>query len=379
MSMKLGSKPVLVVSSPRIAKEVLKTQDLVFCSRPKLLGHYKLSYNGSDIAYMPYSDSWRELRKICVLHLLSSKQVQSFRPIREDEVFCMIKNLSVRANSGEVANLSLIVVALTSTLICRTAFGKMSDEGSGQLRFHKLLTRSQAMKAGFFLSDYIPSLSWVDKLTGMISRLDKIYKDLDEFYQELIDEHLDPNRPKSLNPDLLDLLIQLKEENSYTSAATIIAAMTALIENPTIMRKLQSEIREVIGEKGKVTEDDLPKLSYLKAVIKETLRLYPPAPLLLPRETLEKCNIEEYIIPAKTLVYINAWAIARDPEHWEHPNEFVPERFFNTKVDIFGQDFQVIPFGAGRRGCPGIMMGLTTVELVLANLVYTFDWDLPAG
>ncbi|KAL0362835.1 UNVERIFIED_CONTAM: cytochrome [Sesamum calycinum] len=350
---------------------------------------------------MPYSDSWRELRKICVLHLLSSKQVQSFRPIREDEVFCMIKNLSVRANSGEVANLSLIVVALTSTLICRTAFGKMSDEGSGQLRFHKLLTRSQAMKAGFFLSDYIPSLSWVDKLTGMISRLDKIYKDLDEFYQELIDEHLDPNRPKSLNPDLLDLLIQLKEENSCsihltwnhikailmdifsagtdTSAATIIAAMTALIENPTIMRKLQSEIREVIGEKGKVTEDDLPKLSYLKAVIKETLRLYPPAPLLLPRETLEKCNIEEYIVPAKTLVYINAWAIARDPEHWEHPNEFVPERFFNTKVDIFGQDFQVIPFGAGRRGCPGIMMGLTTVELVLANLVYTFDWDLPAG
>ncbi|KAK4398532.1 cytochrome [Sesamum angolense] len=322
MSMNLGSKPVLVVSSPRIAKEVLKTQDLVFCSRPKLLGHYKLSYNGSDIVYMPYSDSWRELRKICVLHLLSSKQVQSFQPIREDEVFRMIKNLSVRANSGEVANLSLIVVALTSTLICRTAFGKMSDEGSGQLRFHKLLTR-----------------------------LDKIYKDLDEFYQELIDEHLDPNRPKSLNPDLL---IQLKEENSCsihltwnhikailmdifsagtdTSAATIIAAMTALIENPTIMRKLQSEIREVIGEKGKVTEDDLPKLSYLKAVIKETLRMYPPAPLLLPRETLEKCNIEEYIIPAKTLVYINAWAIARDHEYWEHPNEFEPERFFNTKV-----------------------------------------------
>ncbi|KAL0443366.1 UNVERIFIED_CONTAM: cytochrome [Sesamum latifolium] len=401
MFMKLGSKPVLVVSSPRIAKQVLKTQDLVFCSRPRHVGRYKLSYNGSDIGYAPYGESWRELRKISVLHLLSSKQVQSFRPVREDEVFRMIRDLSVRASSGEVADLSSTIVDLTSTLICRTAFGKRNDERSARRRFHELLTESQAMKSGFFVSDYMPSLSWMDKLTGMISRLDKVYEDLDEFHQELIDEHLDPNRPKSANPDLLDLLIQLKEENlcsihltwnhikavlmdifsagTDTSAATIIAAMTALIENPTIMRKLQREIREVIGEKGKVTEDDLPKLSYLKAVIKETLRLYPPAPLLLPRETLEKCNIEGYIIPAKTLVYINAWAIARDPEYWEHPNEFVPERFLNTKVDIMGQDFQVIPFGAGRRGCPGIMMGLTTVELVLANLLYTFEWDLPAG
>ncbi|KAL0344933.1 UNVERIFIED_CONTAM: cytochrome [Sesamum radiatum] len=402
MSMKIGSKPVLVVSSPRIAKEVLKTHDLVFSSRPRVLGQYKLSYNCSDVAFAPYSDSWRELRKICVLHLLSSKQVLSFRPIREDEVFRMIRNLSVRASSGEVANLSLIMVTLTSTLICRTAFGKTSDEGSGsQRRFDELMIESQAMQGGFFMSDYIPSLGWVDKLKGMISRLEKIYKDLDEFYQELIDQHLDPNRPKPENPDLLDLLIQIKEENSCsieltwnhikailmdifiagtdTGAATIIWAMTALIKNPTTMKKLQREIRELIGEKGKVTEEDLPKLSYLNVVIKETMRVFPPAPLLLPRETLEKCNIEGYTIPPKTIVYINAWAIARDPEYWDRPNEFVPERFLNTKVDIIGQDFQVIPFGAGRRGCPGISMGLATVELALANLLYTFDWELPAG
>ncbi|KAL0337144.1 UNVERIFIED_CONTAM: cytochrome [Sesamum calycinum] len=402
MFMKIGSKPVLVVSSPRIAKEAMKTHDLVFSSRPKVLGQYKLSYNSSDVAFAPYSDSWRELRKICVLHLLSSKQVQSFRPVREDEVFRMIRKLSVRASSGEVANLSSIMVTLTSTLICRIAFGKTSDEGLGSQRtFDELMIESQAMQGGFFLSDYIPSLSWVDKLTGMISRLEKICKDLDEFYQELIDDHLDPNRPKPANPDILDLLIQLKEENlcsieltwnhikailmdifvagTDTGSASIIWAMTALIKNPTTMKKLQREIRELIGEKGKVTEDDLPKLSYLNAVIKETLRLYPPAPLLLPRETLEKCNIEGYIIPPKTIVYINAWAIARDPEYWDCPNEFVPERFLNTKVDIIGQDFQVIPFGAGRRGCPGISMGLATVELALANLLYTFDWELPAG
>ncbi|KAK4439788.1 cytochrome [Sesamum alatum] len=221
MSMKLGSKAVLVVTSPRIAKEALKTHDLVFSSRPRLFGQYKLSYNASDIGFAPYSDSWRELRKICVLHLLSSKQVQSFRSVREDEVSCMIKNLSVRAGSSEVANLSSIALALTSTLICRTAFGKINDfQGSGQRRFEELLIDSQAVKAGFFLSDYIPSLGWVDKLTGMISRLDKIFKDLDEFYQELIDEHLDPNRPKTANPDLLDLLIQLKEKNMSSISIT---------------------------------------------------------------------------------------------------------------------------------------------------------------
>ncbi|KAI3447311.1 hypothetical protein Pfo_003976 [Paulownia fortunei] len=402
MSMKLGSVPVLVVSSPEMAKEVLKTNDLAFSSRPRVLGQDKLSYSGLDVAFAPYSDSWRELRKICVLHLLSNKQVQSFRPIREDEVFRMIRNLSARASSGEVANLSVTMLSLTSTLICKIAFGKMQDEeGSERHRFDELMIESQAMQGGFFFSDYLPSFSWVDKLSGMIARLDKISKDLDEFYQELIDERLDPSRPKSVNPNILDLLIQLKEEKSCsidltwnhvkailmdifvagtdTGAATIVWTMTALMKNLTAMKKLQKDIRELIGAKGKVNEDDLPNLPYLKAVIKEALRLYPPAPLLLPRETLEKCNIKGYIIPPKTLVYINAWAIARDPEYWESPNEFQPERFLNTTVDIIGQDFQVIPFGAGRRGCPGISMGLATVELALANLLYSFNWELPSG
>lgn len=164
-----------------------------------------------------------------------------------------------------------------------------------------------------------------------------------------------------------------------TGAATVTWAMTALMKNPTTMNKLQNEIRESVGEKGEVNEDDLPKLAYLKAVIKETLRLYPPAPLLLPRETLGVCNINGYTIPPKTMVIVNAWDIARDPKYWESPNEFIPERFLNNNVDIIGQDFQVIPFGAGRRGCPGISMGLANVELTLANLIYSFDWQLPPG
>ncbi|KAK6126615.1 hypothetical protein DH2020_039640 [Rehmannia glutinosa] len=402
MSMKLGSVPVLVVSSPKMAKEVLKTHDLIFSSRPRVLGQDKLSYNRLDVAFAPYSESWRELRKICVLHLLSNKQVQSFRPIREEEVFRMIRSLSVRASSGQATNLSATMLSLTSTFICRVAFGKMFDEeGLDKRRFDELMIESQAMQGGFFFSDYLPSFGWLDRLSGMIGRLDKVCKELDEFYQELIDEHLDPSWPKSENPNILDLLIKLKEEKACsidlnwdhvkailmdifiagtdTGAATIIWTMTAVMKHPTSMKKLQNEIRELIGEKGQVNEDDLPKLPYLKAVIKETLRLYPPAPLLLPRETLEKCNLNGYTIPPKTLVYVNAWAIARDPEYWENPNEFQPERFLNTNVDIIGQDFQVIPFGAGRRGCPGISMGLATVEIALANLLYSFDWELPSG
>ncbi|KAG8373931.1 hypothetical protein BUALT_Bualt11G0076500 [Buddleja alternifolia] len=215
MSMKLGSVPLLVVSSPKTAKEVLKTHDLAFCSRPRALGQDKLSYNRLDVTLAPYSESWRELRKICVLHLLSNKQVQSFRPIREEEVFRMIRNTSVKACLGQVINLSVTMFSLTSTLICRIAFGKIYDkEGLERRRFDELMIESQAMKGGFIVSDYLPLFGGVDKLSGMIDRLDKTFKDLDEFYQELIDEQMDPSRPKSVNPNILALLIQLKEEQS---------------------------------------------------------------------------------------------------------------------------------------------------------------------
>ncbi|KAL7092449.1 hypothetical protein ACP275_12G165200 [Erythranthe tilingii] len=217
MSMKLGSVPLVVVSSPEIAKQVMKTNDLAFCSRPKVLGQYKISYNGSDIAFAPYSETWRELRKICVLHLLSNKQLHSFRPVREEEVFRMIKNLSLLSDNNSVVNLTVLMLTLTSTLICRIAFGRINDEEeSRKRRFDELMIEAQAMQGGFFVSDYLPSFGWVDKLSGMIDRLDRVCKDLDEFFEGLIEEHLDQTGVKSVtdNPNILDLLIQLKEEKS---------------------------------------------------------------------------------------------------------------------------------------------------------------------
>ena len=165
-----------------------------------------------------------------------------------------------------------------------------------------------------------------------------------------------------------------------TSAATMVWTMTYLMMHPRVMKKVQEEIRSLVGgNKSFVDEDDVQQLHYLKAVVKEAMRLQPPVPLLVPRETTEKCMVDGYEIPAKTLVYVNAWAIGRDPEAWENPEEFNPERFVDRSIDFKGQNFEFIPFGAGRRICPGMHLGIATVDLALANLLYKFDWEMPPG
>lgn len=164
-----------------------------------------------------------------------------------------------------------------------------------------------------------------------------------------------------------------------TAAITVIWAMTYLMKNPRTMRKAQEEIRTLIGNKGFVDEDDVQKLPYLKAVAKEAMRLQPAVPILPPREAIEKCNIEGYEIPVKTRVYVNAWAVGRDPEAWDKPEEFCPERFMDGSIDFKGQNFELIPFGGGRRICAGMYMGLGLLELALANLLYKFEWELPPG
>ncbi|KAL0322771.1 UNVERIFIED_CONTAM: cytochrome [Sesamum angustifolium] len=342
MRMKLGPVTVLVVSSAKLAKEVLKTQDSVF-SRPKLLGQQKLSYNCLDIAFSPYSDYWKEMRKVSVLHLFSLKKAQILSSVREDEISRMVARFRPWLLHPVVVDLSEVVTDLATTLICRTAFGTSW-------------------------------LSWVDKLSGKLARLNAAFKNLDLFYQELIDDRLDRNRRKTmLEEDILDVLIRLKVHSSDltwdhikamlmdifvagtdTSIASIIWTMTALMKAPDVMKKVQVENQRI----------DWHQMS---------------TPLLLPRETIEKCILDGYQIQPKTMVYVNAWAVARDPEYWEDPDAFLPDRFLNSGVDIKGNDFRVIPFGSGRRICPGMYMGLANVELAVANLLYFFDWELPPG
>ncbi|KAI8546802.1 hypothetical protein RHMOL_Rhmol07G0147800 [Rhododendron molle] len=159
-----------------------------------------------------------------------------------------------------------------------------------------------------------------------------------------------------------------------TTFITLDWGMTELI-----MKTAQAEVRSVVGERKTLLETDLPQLHYLKAVVKEIFRLHPPAPVLVPRESMEEVTIDGYNIPTKTRFFVNAWAIGRDPESWENPKVFEPDRFMGSAIDFKGQDFELIPFGAGRRSCPAITFGTVTVELALAQLLHSFDWELPPG
>jgi len=162
-----------------------------------------------------------------------------------------------------------------------------------------------------------------------------------------------------------------------TTFITLDWAMTELLMNPHVMEKAQTEVRSVLRERRVVAESDLHQLQYMKAVIKEIFRMHPAVPVLLPRESMEDIILEGYKIPAKTRIFVNAWAIGRNPENWEDPTAFKPERFLESNTDYKGQDFELIPFGAGRRGCPAITFAIAVVEIALAQLLYSFDWELP--
>ncbi|KAK7349665.1 hypothetical protein VNO77_07209 [Canavalia gladiata] len=221
-SIQLGLRPAIVVSSPKLAKEVLKTHDLEFCGRPQLQGQQKLSYNGVEIIFSQYGQFWREIRKICVVHVLSARRVSTFSSIRHYEVKQMIEKLSKHASSSKVINLSEMLMSLLTTIICRIAFGRRyEDEGTERSRFHGLLNECQAMLGTLFVSDFIPFLGWIDRLSGLHGRLERIFKKLDEFYQEVIDEHMDPNRITSQEEDIIDVLLQLKKQRLFSVDLTI--------------------------------------------------------------------------------------------------------------------------------------------------------------
>jgi cytochrome P450 len=155
--------------------------------------------------------------------------------------------------------------------------------------------------------------------------------------------------------------------------------MAELMRNPSVMSRAQAEVREAFMGQMKVSEEGLGELSYLQCVVKETLRLHTPGPLLIPRESQEDCEILGYDVPKGTTVLVNAWAISRDPECWDEPEAFVPERFIGSARDYRGNSFEFVPFGAGRRICPGMLFGIANIELALASLLFYFDWSLPDG
>jgi len=407
MMLRLGSVPTLVVSSAEAAREVMKARDVDCCSRPDTAGARRLSYGHKDVAFAPYSDYWREMRKLFVVELLSARRVEASRHAREAEVEKLIARLG-RAG-GTPVFLEDHIFALMDGVVGTVALGNIY--GAEQLahrwkRFHDVLDEAMRAKAGFSAEDYYPNAAGrlVDRLTGAAARRERVFRDLDAFFDVIIDQHLDKQKGGAA-PDLIDALVALMKERQGgftrdnikgllsnvftasvdTSSVTMVWAMAELIRRPAMLRKVQEEIRAAVGDpkQERVQADDMPKLRYLKMVVKETLRLHPAVPLLLPRETLRPVAICGYDVPARTRVLVNAWAIGRDPASWgDDAEEFDPGRFESGNKDdvgFGGAHFELVPFGAGRRMCPGMAMGAATVEFTLANLLYCFDWELPEG
>ncbi|KAK9132925.1 hypothetical protein Scep_012453 [Stephania cephalantha] len=403
MHLQLGEITTVVISSAEFAQEVLKTHDLLFLDRPQFLSIKVATYDCKNMAFAPYGDYWRELRKICTMQLLSSKRVKSFQSLREEEVSKLIRKISTKA--GSPFNVSESVLSATNDVTSSAAFGKKcKDKEKFLAATHEMV---QQGSGGFQVFDLFPSLEVLSEITGVKPKFEKLHRIHDAVLDDIIREHIQ-NKEKLVNErsvefeeDLVDVLLSLQEgtelatpitkENikavildifvagTETSSATVEWSMAEMMRNQQVLKKAQTEVRSALQGNTTFNEADIQELTYLKSVIKETLRLHPPLPLSVPRKCRETCEIGGYAISKGTQVIINAWAIGRDPEIWTDSESFVPERFDGISADFNGNNFGFIPFGAGRRRCPGILFGVTNIELMLAHLLYHFDWELPYG
>ncbi|CAN0886667.1 Desmethyl-deoxy-podophyllotoxin synthase [Linum grandiflorum] len=396
MHLQLGEVQTVVVSSAELAREFLHTKDLNFANRPYLPSVHTIFYQGRGLAFAN-GEYWKRMRKICVRELLGANRVKSLIPTIKEEVSELHQQQPLSSSSSAI-NIGGMIVSLGNSVISRTAFGKIQKHSDS---FHPVQSKIIKAIGGSSLWDLFPSSYLVRLLTTTESKLNKIHKRADAILQIIIDDHIakgsreTDNIVKKTDEDLVDQDLEVPFTNNdikavlldiflgggETSPVVIEWALSKLMRNSQAMEKVQKEIRDHFDEKGRIDYGDLDQLHYLKLIIKETLRLHSPGPLLAPREAGEAMVIHGYHIPAKTRIVINAYAIARDPRIWHEPDNFFPERFLDdlsSNTDYSkGLDFSLIAFGSGRRICPGIQLGMALVSLCLANLLYYFDWKLP--
>ncbi|KAK6920619.1 Cytochrome P450 [Dillenia turbinata] len=344
--------------------------------------------------------SFRDLsdnqRRLHLLHSIRKKEVETMTAKMRES--CVHENVPV--------NLWDILLVMLIKILCEFGFGEEFEGEEHAKRFKTLLEDFLLVSVSFSFKEFFPSIGWMDKFTGFEAKLQEISKELDAFLGNVIKKHEHSMKRAHVlsdeEKDCVDILLHHRSNSGHggadltmdnmkgllmnlliggsdTSAATIEWTMAELVRNPTAMKKAQEEVRRVVGKNANLDADDISQLEYLKSAIKETLRLHPPAPLMLPRQTSSWVKLNGYDIPPKTNVLINVWAIQRDPKLWDMPEDFRPERYYDNPVDFKGQHFEFLPFGSGRRGCPGIAISLSTVEFVLAHLLYWFNWGLPKG
>ncbi|KAF8705794.1 hypothetical protein HU200_030999 [Digitaria exilis] len=325
MYLKLGEVPVVVATSPNAAHEIMRTHDVTFATRPWSSTMKILMADGYGLGFAPYGDHWRQLRKISVLELLSARRVQSFRHVREEEAARLIAAIAVTP-AGEPANLSELIAETIADSTVRALIG---DRFGRREEFLKTIEEESKLTSGFNLTDLFPSSWLVGLLSDTARRSHAMHQKSMELMEHAIKQH--------------------EEARAMMAASGKVAEEGDLVD---VLLRIQREG----GINPRVTEDDLGEMKYLKLVIKETLRLHPAAPLLIPREARETCKVLRYDVPKGTRVLVNAWAIGRDPKYWDDAEEFKPERI-----------------------CPGILFAQANMELVLASLLYHFDWKVEAG
>nr|QWK52419.1 cytochrome P450 76C4-2 [Isatis tinctoria] len=406
MSLKFGSLKTVVITSPEAAREVLKTHDQVLSGRyfneaVRSINHHKVS-----LAFLPSSSAhWRLLRKISATQLFSLQRIEATKALRMKKVRELVSFMNESSKRQEAVDISrasfVTVLNIISNMLFSVDLGSYDSEKPSLFQDDVKGIMESIGKPD--LANFFPFLRFLD-LQGNKKKMkdysDRLFRVFRGFIDAKVAEKSSRSDPKNISEsDFVDALIDLNkgdeaELNSTeiehlladlfvagtdTNSSTLEWAMTELLRNPKEMVKAQAEIDRVIGQKGVVEESDISGMPYLQAVVKETFRLHPAGPLLVPRKAESDAEVLGYMVTKGTQVLVNVWSIGRDPSVWENPTRFEPERFLGKEIDVRGRDYELTPFGSGRRICPGLPLAVKIVPLVLASLLYSFNSKLPNG
>lgn len=409
---RLGSVPAVVASTPEMAKEFLKTHETFFSDRPRMTAVDFLTYGSADFSFAPYGPYWKFMKNLCMTELLGSRILRQLLPVRQQEISRFLQFMLKKAEAGESVDVGGHLISLTNNVISRMTMGqRCSDNEDEADEIRKIVKETAELTGKFNFSDYIWFCKNMD-LQGFGKRLKEVHGKFDSMMERIIKEHEEARelnkRTGNCDPmkDLLSVLLDIAEDESSeikltrenikafvldifaagtdTSAITTEWALAELINHPNIMEKAREEIDSVVGKTRLVEETDIDNLPYLQAIMKETLRLHPTGPMIV-RQSTDTCTIGGYEIPAGTQLFVNVWALGRDSNHWDNPLEFRPERFLSSEghgtnqLDVKGQHFHLLPFGSGRRRCPGITLALQMVQPTLAAMIQCFEWKVSGG
>nr|XP_043636264.1 dimethylnonatriene synthase-like [Erigeron canadensis] len=416
-SLRLGSRRALVVSSWQMVKDCFTTNDKNFSTRPNLAISRHMVYDNAGFALAPYGQYWREIRKLVTSELFTSQCVEKFMKVRDLEVKNSINELFLMCTRNEkrtsVVKMDNWFEHITFNILIRILVGKRFYNGySNDESNHEESRIKEAVKKGlyisgvFVVSDFFPNLEWMD-IGGHVQAMKQVAKDVDGVVEKWLDEHIEQRKESDCSNKEVDFMnVMLKNlpkdvkmngrdretiikattmmlmlTGSESTALTMTWAISLLLNNPDILKAAHKELDIHVGREKWVEESDIKNLKYLQAIVKETLRLYPPGPLAGPHEAIEDCYVRGYHVPKGTRLIVNVWKLHRDPQVWSDPNEFKPERFLeqHMEVNYQGQNFEYIPFSTGRRMCPATTFALHVVHLTLARLLQGFHLSTPMG